>query len=171
MGGRYGMRAIGWAVVIGLGLLAGPLAAAPRVTPSGLPVPRYVSLKFGKVNARSGPGEDHRLLWVYRAKGLPLQVVAETADWRQVCDPQGQLAWIHKRGADGSRTAMRTQSSPLPLRGRPEAQSRIEAYLRPQSIAAVDRCEEGWCRLKVQGVSGWVPEREIWGAAAGRQCR
>ena len=49
-----------------------------RETPSGLPVPRYVSLKFAEVNARGGPGDDYKLLWVYRAKGLPMQVIAET---------------------------------------------------------------------------------------------
>ena len=48
-------------------------AASPdRQTPSGMPVPRYVSLKFEKVNARAGPGDDHKLLFVYRVRGLPL---------------------------------------------------------------------------------------------------
>ncbi len=44
--------------------------------PSGLPVPRYVTLKFDTVNARGGPGDDYKLLWVYRTRGLPLQIVA-----------------------------------------------------------------------------------------------
>ena len=65
------------------GLLAGGVftraeaAARPeeRQTPSGMPVPRYVSLKFDKVNARAGPGDDHKLLFVYRVRGLPLQVL------------------------------------------------------------------------------------------------
>ena len=43
-------------------------------------MPRYVSLKYDKINARNGPDEAHRLLWVYRARGLPVQVVAETAE-------------------------------------------------------------------------------------------
>ena len=55
-------------------------AQAPRVTPSGMDVPRYVSLKYGQVNARVGPDEEHRLLWIYKAKGLPVQVVAETRE-------------------------------------------------------------------------------------------
>jgi SH3-like domain-containing protein len=148
-----------------------PAFAAPRVTPSGFPVPRYVSLKYGKVNARAGPSEEHRLLWVYRAKGLPLQIVAETADWRRVCDPQGQAAWVHKRGVDGATTAMRIKPSPLALRAKPAASARIQAYLRPQSIAALDRCEKGWCRLKAGGASGWAPQAEIWGAAPAAQCR
>ena len=62
-----------------------------------MPVPRYVSLKFDKVNARAGPGDDHKLLFVYRVRGLPLQVIAETSEWRRVCDPEGTLAWVHKR--------------------------------------------------------------------------
>ena len=53
---------------------------AKRKTPSGLDVPRYVSLKFNEVNARGGPGDDYKLLWTYRARGLPLQVIAETSD-------------------------------------------------------------------------------------------
>ena len=80
--------------------------AQPKTTPSGLPVPRYVTLKFGKVNARSGPGDDHRLIWVYQAKGLPVQVVAETAEWRKVCDPEGHTAWVHKRVTDGRRNVI-----------------------------------------------------------------
>ena len=70
---------------------AAPAQAAPRQTPSGQPVPRYVSLKFDKVYARAGPGEDHRLLWVYEAKGLPVQVIAENIEWRRICDPDGVL--------------------------------------------------------------------------------
>ena len=93
------------------------LGAAPvdKTTPSGLPVPRYVSLKFAEVNARAGPGDDSRLLWVYRAKGLPVQVVAETDEWRRICDPEGGLAWVHKRTTDGRRTVMRLAAGPLPL--------------------------------------------------------
>ena len=60
-----------------LGAASNAFAAdPPRLTPSGLDVPRYVSLKYETVNARNGPDEAHRLLWVYRAKGLPVQVVA-----------------------------------------------------------------------------------------------
>ena len=76
-------------VLLALVALAAPAIAAPRQTPSGLPVPRYVTLKFDQVNARAGPGDDYPARWVYRVPDLPVQVVAETADWRKVCDPEG----------------------------------------------------------------------------------
>jgi len=146
-------------------------AREERSTPSGLPVPRYVSLKFDRVNARAGPGDDHRLLFVYRVKGLPLQVVAETSEWRRVCDPDGALVGVHKRTTDGRRTAMNIGARPAPLVRRPRPGSATVGYLNPRALAALDRCDRGWCRVHVDGVSGWAPEGELWGTAPAPQCR
>lgn len=154
------------------GLLTGAAfaAAASRPTPSGLPVPRYVVLKFGEVNARAGPGDDHRLMWVYTARGLPVQVVAETREWRRVCDPRGGLAWVHSRTIDGKRNVL-GRSPPAPIHARAKSDSRVVAYLRPDALAALDRCKGGWCKIKVEKVSGWAPARSLWGATEAPQCR
>ena len=144
--------------------------AADRATPSGLPVPRYISLKFDEVNARAGPGDDHRLLWVYRVRGLPVQVVAENSEWRRVCDPERGLAWVHKRVTDGRRMVMRVQDKPLPLHRSPKAASEIVAYLNSRSLAALVRCEKGWCRLRADRVSGWAPSTAVWGTDERPQC-
>ena len=47
------------------------------IGPSGLPVPRFVSLKAEKVNVRRGPSSDHPVAWVFQRKGLPVEIVAE----------------------------------------------------------------------------------------------
>jgi SH3-like domain-containing protein len=151
--------------------LNGAAQAADRPTPSGLPVPRYVTLKFDKVNARAGPGDDHRLLWVYRVRSLPVQVVAETSEWRRVCDPQGGLAWVHKRTTDGRRSVMNTRPTPVTLHRRPKPDAAVSAYLNPRSLAALVRCEKGWCRVRVDGASGWTRQGQLWGTAEAPQCR
>jgi SH3-like domain-containing protein len=164
----------GAAFALGLGLIAGVAAAAAapdRSTPSGLPVPRYVSLKFDTVNARAGPADDNRLLWVYRARGLPVQVVAETSEWRRVCDPEGGLAWVHKRTTDGRRQVINTHPGVVTLRRRPKPAAAVAAYLNPRALAALVRCDKGWCRVRVDGQSGWVREGELWGTAEAAQCR
>lgn len=165
------LRALLSMAALGASLAAGAAGAQDRPTPSGLPVPRYVSLKFDKVNARSGPGDDHRLLWVYRVRGLPVQVVAETAEWRRVCDPDGSLVWVHKRTTDGRRTAMNVRQTPALMHRRPKDNSRVVAYLNPRSLASVVRCEDGWCRVKADETSGWVRQGELWGTAEAVQCR
>ena len=158
-----------------LALLAAPSIAADksdRPTPSGLPVPRYVSLKFDTVNARSAPGDDSRLLWVYHQRGLPVQVVAETLDWRRICDPERGLAWVHRRTTDGRRMVIRLKPGPLAMHAKPDAASRTVALLQPRSLAELDRCNKGgWCRLKAGHVSGWAPADEVWGTAEAPQCR
>jgi SH3-like domain-containing protein len=167
-GRRWVAAALGAALV----LAPGARAAAPeRQTPSGMPVPRYVSLKFDKVNARAGPGDDHKLLWVYRARGLPLQVIAETLEWRRVCDPEGATAWVHKRVTDGRRTVMNTQASPAPLLRRPKPDAKPAAYLNPKSLATLDRCSKGWCKVSADHAAGWVREGGLWGTSDALQCR
>ena len=141
-----------------------------RSTPSGLPVPRWVSLKFDKVNARAGPADDHRLLWVYRVKNLPVQVVQETTDWRRVCDPDGGLAWVHKRTTDGKRSAMNLQVENMPLAAEPRRDARPRAFWVRRSLGALEECKGSWCRVKVEGVAGWAPRTAIWGAQEARVC-
>jgi len=144
---------------------------APRMGPSGLMVPRYLSLKFDTVNARAGPGDDYRALWTYRAKGLPVQVVAETRDWRRLCDPQGRQGWVKATGVSGQRTALNLAPRPLPLRRGPRSGAGIAAYLAPRALADLKRCKAGWCKLSLPGASGWAPASALWGADDKAQCR
>jgi SH3-like domain-containing protein len=169
-GGRLRKGAAAGLVALALAQAA-QAAPAERQTPSGMPVPRYVSLKFDKVNARAGPGDDHRLLWVYRAHGLPLQVIAETLEWRRVCDPEGATAWVHKRVIDGRRTTMNTRTSVVALLRRPKPDAKVAAYLNPKALAALDRCSKGWCKVSAGHAAGWVRDGELWGTSEALQCR
>jgi SH3-like domain-containing protein len=140
-------------------------------TPSGFAVPRWLVLKFDEVNARSGPSEDNRVLWTYRTRGLPVQVVAETKEWRRICDPDGGLVWVKRGQVDGRRNVMRAKPAPLELRKAAKAGAPVTAYLKARSLAELDGCKAGWCRVKSEGVSGWAPAAELWGVAEQAQCR
>ena len=187
LGARVCSKAVrvGQGFALGLTLAVAPLTACSqhskgpeaarqtgvRQTPSGLPVPRYVSLKFDKVNARGGPGDDYDLKWIYRVKGLPLQVVAETDEWRRVCDAQGSLSWVHRRTTDARRTVMRTQAQDLALRAGPDDASPEVAVLVGHAIADLKDCKGDWCRLSVGHAKGWARATEVWGLTAAPQCR
>jgi len=138
---------------------------------SGFCVPRYLSLKRGEVMARKGPGTDYPALWVYRAQGLPVQVVAETQDWRRICDADGAAAWVHRSMLDGRRTVIGLGAAPIPLRKAPRADAPLAGLLNARALADLDRCAGAWCKLKVGGLSGWAANASVWGAAPARQCR
>lgn len=154
-------------------VLAGPAsgAAGPRVTPSGQPVPRYVSTRFKEVNARGGPGDDYKLVWTFHATGIPLQVVEETFDWRRVCDPEGGLAWVHRRTVDADRRVMNLSEADIPLYGAAKSGARQTALLAGRSTATLEVCKDGWCRIKAGKVTAFVQQQAVWGADDARQCR
>lgn len=132
-------------------------------TPSGFVVPRFVSLKFSKVNGRTGPSREHPIAWQYQRRGLPLLIVAETEMWRKVRDISGDEAWVRKPALSGSRTALTLQSTSL--RSRPNAQAREVARTDPQALLRIQNCREGWCEVKSEnGLKGWARQETLWGA-------
>ena len=44
---------------------------------TGLPLPRFVSLRSDEVNMRTGPGRRYPVEWVYRRQGQPEEDNAE----------------------------------------------------------------------------------------------
>ena len=77
-----------------------------KLGPSGLPVPRFVSLKRKKVNVRKGPSTDHRVKWVYTSKGYPVEIIAESDNWRRVRDAEGTTGWVLHSLLSAKRTAV-----------------------------------------------------------------
>jgi SH3-like domain-containing protein len=138
---------------------------------SGFCVPRWVVLKRGDVNAHQGPGPDYPVVWAYHAKGLPVQVVAETEDWRRICDPDGNAAWIKRIMIDGKRNVMVLGTGALPIRKGPDAASPSVGEINARSLAGLDGCQGDWCKVKIQGVKGWLPAASLWGTATGRVCK
>jgi len=158
--------------MMGLALMSGAGTVMPsgRPTPTGLEVPRWVTLKSSRVRARQGPGLDYNIMWEYRAAGLPVQVIAETREWRKICDPDGSVAWIHRTVASGRRSVFNRTDQPIPIRtGRSDTAS-VRALFSPRSIVSLDECEEGWCRVRARKIRGWLPERAVFGTQTRTLC-
>lgn len=136
---------------------------AAHKTPSGFPVPRYVSLKVGKANGRIGPSINHPVAWQYRRRGLPLIVVAETERWRKVRDVNGDETWIYAPALSGERHAIALAD--IPLHARSKDTSRIKAVALKGALVKIEECREGdWCRFKgADGLKGWAKQAAFWG--------
>jgi SH3-like domain-containing protein len=160
------------AAVFGAAVLAAAGNTMPdgRPTPSGQPVPRWLSLKSDEVRARAGPGLDYRILWEYRATGLPVQVVAETSDWRKICDPEGAVAWVHRSVVSSRRNVFNPSEEALAIRARRSERSPVLAHLSPHALVSVETCEAGWCEVRARRLSGWVREESVFGAHTAALC-
>lgn len=149
--------------------VAGPLKEGDAPTPSGLPVPRFVSLRHAKINARVGPSMEHPIKWTYHQKGLPVQITAETEEWRRIRDPNGDVVWVRREMLSGTRTVIVTGKGEAVLRKTPSESAPARATLDPGVVLTLKTCGAGWCNLKVDGRDGWLPTGRLWGLEPGER--
>jgi SH3-like domain-containing protein len=148
---------------------AAPQAAEPppRLGPeTNLPLPRFVSLNVETANIRRGPGVAHRVDWVFKRRGLPLEVTAEHGHWRRVRDVDDAGGWVHHSLLRGARTAVVTAAPDAALRADPAPDARPVARAETGVIGQVDRCLPLWCRFSAEGRRGWVQKADLWGVRA-----
>lgn len=148
------------------------IAQSAAVGPSGLPLPRFVSLKSSKVNLRIGPGLNYPVEWLYMKAGVPMEIIQEYDNWRRVRDAEGAEGWINQSLLSGRRTAIaapwqREKDSELLLRDGPDTTSRIVARLEPGTIGTIRSCNGQWCEMEFSGHKGWLSQTQIWGAYPG----
>lgn len=138
--------------------------AEPSIlNPSGLPVPRFVSLKSDDVNVRVGPGKRYPIQYVYTRKALPVKIVEEFAHWRKIADYEGTSGWVHKGMVDGKRTAMIVGKATQRLYEDPDSNSSVVLQAKPMVIGHLIRCEPDWCEMEINGQKGWLRKPDIWG--------
>jgi SH3-like domain-containing protein len=139
-----------------------PQAEAQSQGESGLPLPRFVSLRAPKVNLRTGPGVRYPIDWVYNRAGLPLEIIDEFETWRRVRDWEGVEGWVHQSMLSGERKVMIRDKQRL-LRDEPDPAATGVALLAPGVIAALDRCIVAWCQIEVEEKTGWLRRVDVYG--------
>ncbi len=132
---------------------------------TGLPLPRFVSLKANEANVRRGPSTSHRIDWVFARRDMPLQVTAEYENWRRVVDRDGLGGWVHYIMLSGVRTVI-IDTDMQPLYARQDESSPQEAILEAGVVARIEECTLNWCQLSTAGYKGWAPKSAIWGVGA-----
>ena len=155
-------------------------AAAPAQTvtlgPSGLPLPRFVSLKSGRVNSRVGPGANYSVDWMYLKAGLPMEIIQEFDTWRRVRDADGSEGWINQSLLSGRRTAIaapwqRSKGGRINLLDDPDKDAGVVAILEPGVMGSIKKCDGQWCEMTFEGHTGWLQQSVVWGAYPGERVK
>ena len=144
-------------------LLVPGTAHAATDNTSPLPVPRFVSLRNGVVNMRTGPGFRYPIKWVYRRRNLPMEVTAEYDIWRRVRDPEGTEGWINKTGLSGRRYGF-VRNGTQNLFDDTNLAAPLVAYLEKGALGKILSCTKDWCCLAFDDIKGCLPKKHFWGA-------
>lgn len=136
---------------------------------SGLPVPRFVTLRAERINVRVGPGVRYPLKWVFLKSKLPVEVTAEFDTWRKIRDVDGEEGWVHQSMLNGTRYVRITDNNTNIFKKPIEKESDTVAILWPGVIAKLLSCKGKWCRVLVKSndgneIKGWTKRNEnLWG--------
>ncbi len=134
------------------------------LTPSGLPVPRFVNLKHDQTWGRVGPSKDYPVRYEFNRRGLPLKVIAETRDnsWRKVQDPDGETMWIHRSQLISSNRAL-VKEDDVYIRTKPSESASVRAKLQAGVIVRFSDCTDLWCTVEAGGFKGYATRQAFWG--------
>ena len=129
---------------------------------SGLPVPRYVTLKSDEANLRAGPGLEYPVLWQYRTPKLPVRVDAEFSIWRKIVDHDGTAGWMHGSVLSLSRMAL-VKTNMAKIHDSPDPSSTVIALAERNALMRLQSCPKSWCRVEAVNVLGWIKRQAVWG--------
>jgi SH3-like domain-containing protein len=144
--------------------------AAGQIGKSGLPLPRFVSLKTEKVNVRKGPSSDHDVAWVFQSKGLPVEITAEFETWRRIRDSDGAEGWILQNMLTGKRTALVApwkKGETVGLMTHAAKDANVVAQLSSGVQAEIRSCDGSWCNIRTGSYVGYIEQGLVWGAYPG----
>lgn len=139
---------------------------ASTASVSGLPIPRFVSLKADEVNVRRGPSQSHQVAWVFAKKGLPVEIVAEYENWRRIRDSDGEEGWVFQSLLSGVRTALVApwrKSERIMLYDGPKDDGAPVAVIEAGVLGRVLTCSGEWCEFATSGFKGWLKQTQLWG--------
>lgn len=149
------------------------IPAGVEIGASGLQVPRYVSLKSNRVNVRKGPSTEHAVAWVFSRAGLPVEVIAEFQNWRQIRDNEGSEGWVFHALLSGRRTALvnrgKDGESSVTLFASDSDNADPVAQLQPGVLGSVHACDGEWCNFTVGNYTGWIQQDRLWGVYPGEK--
>ncbi len=127
------------------------------------PLPRFVSLRSNEVYVRTGPGKKYPVQWIFRKKGIPVEIILEYDVWRRIKDFDGHEGWVHKSLLSGKRTGFVQSDDKVSVLKKDRKNSDIQVYLEPEVLVEIDECGGAWCRVNAAGYKGWLQQNLIWG--------
>lgn len=129
---------------------------------TGLPVPRFATLRADEVNVRTGPGVRYPVEWVFVRRNMPVEITAEFDTWRKVRDWQGTTGWVHQSMLTGRRSII-VPDGVQALRREAADDAAVIARLEQKVVGRLVECRREWCRIEVSGQNGWMKRSQFWG--------
>ncbi len=121
-----------------------------------------------------GPTRDHEVAFVFTRAGMPVEIIAESDNWRRIRDWEGAEGWVYHAMLSGRRTAVVTpkdKNQLVPLRAKADADAEVVARVQAGVLASVKRCTGTWCRIAGHRLRRLGRAGAALGRLSPRECR
>jgi SH3-like domain-containing protein len=136
-------------------------------------LPRFVSLRADRANARVGPSTIYPIAWTFVRPAIPLEIIQQYGNWRRVRDWQGAEGWVHRALLSNDRAGVvapwRDKDDHVLLHARAADSAPVSASLQPGVLVRPIDCTGRWCLVKIpeEDIEGYVLQDMVWGVYAG----
>tara|TARA_B100000989_G_scaffold108396_1_gene79457 strand:+ start:488 stop:928 length:441 start_codon:yes stop_codon:yes gene_type:complete len=121
----------------------------------------FLSLKKNKVNVRYGPSLESPIKYIYKKKDLPIMQIDKKENFRRIIDFKNNSGWIHI-------SQLKKINSVIPLKDKvlfqkPTNFSKPIAKIKKGRVLLIQKCIDGWCKIKSEKYRGWINNEQLWG--------
>ena len=122
----------------------------------------FLTLKNEKVNLRQGPSFDYPIKILYKKKFLPVLIQDEYENFKKIKDHENNSGWVHISQLSKKKAAL-VKKKNLIVFNNPTQYSRPLVILKQGRLCMVIKCQNTWCKIKVDKYKGWVKQSGLWG--------
>ena len=122
--------------------------------------PKYASIKKEKAYSRHNASFDAPLEWIYQKKNLPILIIRERDNWREIRDIDGDISWMHVSMISNKRTFINREDQNLL---KYKNNNIVNTIVKKGVVGKIINCDEIFCKVKIKNYKGWVEKKYLWG--------
>ena len=122
----------------------------------------FLTLRYDKVNLRQGPSRDYPVKIFYKKKFLPVLVQDISDNFRKIRDHENNSGWIHVSQLSKKKAAL-VKDANIIVFNNPTLYSKPLVILDQGKLCMIIKCQNGWCKIRVDKYKGWVKQIALWG--------
>ena len=122
----------------------------------------FLTLRYNKVNVRSGPSENYPIKFIYKKKYFPIKVIDSHYNYRKIIDVYNNSGWIHVSQLTRKKSAINISDLSIIFK-KPSIYSKPIAKLESGKMIIIKKCKKDWCKTSVENHKGWIQKDLLWG--------
>ena len=123
--------------------------------------PKYASIKKNKAYSRYNASYEAEIEWIYQKKNLPILIINEYGNWREIRDIANNQSWMHISMISNKKSFINIKEQNL-LKYK-DNKNIVLAIVKKNVVGKIIKCDGKLCKVKIKNLRGWIEKKSLWG--------